>query len=448
MSKILISSIGTGRKYKNNESARGKYEKTLYKFEGSEKEFSTSFIAAALCEYLQVDKLYLIGTGKSMWEEVYNYFAVESNQKLDDSCWLELGEKAEASKPGDFRIKDEDLRKVELAIDNYLKFLRSSSTGGSRCYLIEYGLNEKELWDIFDVFMVIGDNIKENDEVFIDITHGFRSIPLFSYLIIDLIGILKVKNSFSLGGIFYGMLEAKSDLDYAPIVDLGPFYNVTLWSRGAYNFINFGNGYLLAKLVKDDKISKSIRKISDIVNINYVNDFKKEIDSLNNLLLNSQSDEPVVKYMQPYLISFTERFKGINSSGELQFALAKWHFENKNFAQGYICLAESIITKFLSLYREKDGTISWKKRNRDKVKTLVCRLKNHDKYKDISKIYEEISDIRNWIAHAGFLEKNGIKISCADAVEKAEHYIKKVQKSIFNDRSLYSITEEFPFETL
>lgn len=443
MARILISSLGTGRMEKNNIATR-EYSKTVYRFQNSDKEYRTPFVATALSEYLKVDKLYLVGTAKSMWEEVYNYFTTTSNQILDDDYWAELGEKVASFKLGNPKINEKDLEKVNKAIDSYLKHLRMSATGGSHCYIIDYGLNETELWSNFNVFMRIGEKIEENDEVFLDITHAFRSIPLFNYLMLDLIGILKFKHDFKLGGLFYGMLEAISESGYAPIVDLSPLYNITLWSRGAYNFINFGNGYLLADLINDDSISERIKNISDIVNINYIDEFKKEIDKLNYLLENNKSTELVINYMQPYLKSFINRFKGISSSGELQLALAKWYFDNKRFAHGYICLAEAIITRILEIYRERNAKISWSHKNREKIKSLLYKLEYKPEFRKLFEKYKDISKIRNQLAHAGFSNKSNFK----EDIDKAYTRLNKVEKYVFNNKTLEKLPEEFLFNQL
>ncbi|MGI6332076.1 MAG: hypothetical protein ACOX1Y_10115 [Zhaonellaceae bacterium] len=58
------------------------------------------FVTSALSERLQVDKLFLVGTSKSMWEEVYNYFAHAANLPFNDDYWAELGKKADS-----YRIK-------------------------------------------------------------------------------------------------------------------------------------------------------------------------------------------------------------------------------------------------------------------------------------------------------------------------------------------------------
>jgi CRISPR-associated Csx2 family protein len=445
MAKVLISSLGTGPPDSNNTSSR-EYRKAVYKFEGSDKEYKTSFVATALSEHLEVDKIYLVGTSKSMWEEVYRYFSTVSNQLFDEDYWTDLGEKVESFRSGDPKINENDLENVNKAIDDYLRYLRSSASGGSHCYIIDYGLNERELWKNFDVIIRIGDNLNENDEIYLDITHSFRSIPLFNYLMLDLIRILKLKNDFKLSGLFYGMLDVIKEFDYAPIVDLSPLYNITLWARGAYNFINYGNGYLLADLINDDAVSRSIRNISDIVNINHIDEFKREIDRLNNLLDDTNSPELIIKYMQPFLMSFTDRFKGISSSGKLQLALAEWYFDNKRFAQGYICLVESVITRLLEIYRGKNSKIKVNQTNREKIKNLILYtpFKQRPEYKGLYEEYNIIREKRNVIAHAGYADENTYQNDISDA----NIHLNKVQKYVFNNKALEKLPEEFPFNKL
>ena len=443
MAKILISALGTGRREKDNISVR-EYDKTVYRFQDNQREYETSFIAAALSEHFQVDKLYLVGTSKSMWEEVYNYFSSASNQNLDHDYWAELGEKVASYRVGQVGINEDYLERVNQTIDGYLKHQRSSASGGSHCFIIDYGLNEKELWNNFDVFMRIGENLGDNDEIYLDITHAFRSIPLFIYLMLDLITILESKNNLKIAGLFYGMLEATKEFGYTPIVDLSPLYNITLWARGAYNFINFGNGYLLADLINDEGIAKKIRNISDLVNINYIDDFKREVDSLNNhILKTTDSSELVVKYMQPYLQSFIDQFKGISSTGKLQFALAQWYFDNYRFAQGYICLAESIITRILEIYRERNSSISWSNASRGRIKSLIYNHKFVAKpeYNMVNKVFDSIRNIRNLIAHAGYSDGNTFRKD----IEKAYSYLNNVEKHVLNNKNLEKIPDEFPF---
>jgi CRISPR-associated DxTHG motif protein len=292
--------------------------------------------------------------------------------------------------------------------------------------------------------MHIGESIAEDDEVYLDITHAFRSIPLFNYLMLDLISILKFKNNFRLAGLFYGMLEAAKDVGYAPIIDLTPLYNLTLWTRGAYNFINFGNGYQLAEVINDSIISGLIIKISDMVNLNYVKEFKTEVDRLENLLKQQQTNEHVLKYMQPYLDSYISSFKRVSSSSELQFALAKWYYENKRFSQAYICLAESIISKILEIYREKDARIRWSRTNSNKVRDLIINQFRHSDFSKIHEEYDIISKRRNNIAHAGFMDGDSYDFCIRDFDDRYN----RVEQYVFKNKALKKIPELYPFNKL
>lgn len=446
MAKILISPLGTGQLKDDNTSKR-EYREAVYRFQDSGKTYKTSFIASALSDYLQVDKLYLIGTSKSMWEEVYRYFSTACKHNDNDDYWYELAERVSNFKRGDKKLTDEDLSKVNDAIDKYLRYIKADATGGSHCFVIDYGLDEKEIWNNFDVIMRIGETLTEDDEIYLDITHAFRSIPLFLYIMLDLIRILKLRSDFKLAGLYYGMLDVIGELKHAPIIDLSPLYNMTLWTRGAYNFLNFGNGYLLADLISNKDLSERISNISDIVNINFIDEFKREVDRLSGLLNETNSTEPLIKYMEPYLMTFVNQFKGINSSSQLQFALAKWYFKHKRFAQCYICLAESIISRILEEYRVKEPSIKWNNNSRKKIKYLIygTKLDTMDNFKDLCKEYEEINETRRLIAHAGFADKEEVY---KDAIKKISTHIRNTEKYLFNNKNLKEIPNLFPFNRL
>ena len=64
--KILISSLGTGQR------ADGSYSKA--KYEIADEVYETSFIADALNKHLNFDKIFLVGTRKSIWDEAYMVF--------------------------------------------------------------------------------------------------------------------------------------------------------------------------------------------------------------------------------------------------------------------------------------------------------------------------------------------------------------------------------------
>ena len=48
--------------------------------------------------------------------------------------------------------------------------------------IIPEGFSEDEIWNIFDI---VYEQLKENDEIYFDVTHAFRSIPMFSTVLFN-----------------------------------------------------------------------------------------------------------------------------------------------------------------------------------------------------------------------------------------------------------------------
>ena len=73
MAKILISSLGVGGRFKNQDKPDREYRTTCYQIEN--KSYPKSiFMASVLYEHFDLDGIIFIGTVKSMWEEVYRFF--------------------------------------------------------------------------------------------------------------------------------------------------------------------------------------------------------------------------------------------------------------------------------------------------------------------------------------------------------------------------------------
>lgn len=77
---------------------------------------------SVLIEKLKVDKVIVVGTAKSMWEKLYEYYAKEVGE-FDEEYWIEIGKKVGMSKYDNYALSEEDLKKIEKVIDKYLKKL-------------------------------------------------------------------------------------------------------------------------------------------------------------------------------------------------------------------------------------------------------------------------------------------------------------------------------------
>ena len=50
--------------------------------------------------------------------------------------------------------------------------------------------------------------------------------------------------------------------------------------KGANNFKNYGNSYLIEQNIENEKLSKKLRNFSDALNMNYIASLRQSINSL------------------------------------------------------------------------------------------------------------------------------------------------------------------------
>lgn len=412
MAKILISPIGTGALNRNNIAAR-EYRTAKYRID--DQEYNKSFISSVLYEHLQLDGIIFIGTVKSMWEEVYRVFCEEKTVNLDEEYYLNLIETIEKLNYQS-NLTSLNLTPIEQILGKH-----------SQCILIKYGLNQQELQENFDHIIKIVDFLKDGDEIYVDITHSFRSLSLFMFLVLNFVNDLYKERNIKIKGVYYGMLDVSFEFGYAPVVNLQSLFELTEWIKGLYSLKSFGNGYLISDLLQNQNqinLARKMRELSDAININYVPDISQRSQLLKDLLQTTNLTSPF-QYIKNILDKFINNFTRKNErESDFQLKLAKWYFDNKRYATGYITLAESIITYVCEL----EGEDIVNQESRDKMKTLL-RTNNRT---ELAKLYFNVNKIRNGIAHA-LIE--GRRQDYRTAISNAETYCQKA-KNIFATNSL------------
>lgn len=396
MAKVLISFVGTGKFQNHDMTATRDYQKTNYRLDDLDiGEFP--FMAAGLMQHHHVDKVILIGTAHSMWEEVYRYFTeLHGNVITDDTYWdtyRELAdscERATAKSPLDIPHKDE----VEQAV------------GNAHVVITRYGLDTKEIDENNNIVLGIQQYLSNGDEVMVDITHSFRSLPIMIMNLLIYMQNVSRKN-ITITHIYYGMLEmfnenkkaSATGKGFAPIIDLKNILTLNEWIIGAYSFSQYGNAYKISELLKgiDNDTSSRLKSFSDEMNLNHLDAIEDEagkLSSLKNKTYDSLLPEMIVK---PVVADFLKEFGAVKNNHALfQYRLAKWHCEHMNYALSLICLQESIITYFC---QQKGDGKDWKSKDkRDEVKKMNKTCLETD--------YNKITRLRNCVAHSKEIEKN------------------------------------------
>jgi len=388
MAKILISSLGTGSK------REGAYLKAKYNIDN--KVYETSFIADALNRHLDFNKIFLIGTKRSIWDEAYMAFGGEDEEYIE-----ELYEKKELGKV------DEKL------LEKFTKTLPY----GLEVKIVKYGLNEDELWENFTEFLTIVEQIEKNDELYLDITHSFRSLSLMSFVMTQFAQTISDKN-FKIKGVFYGMFEYQGENNgITPIVDIKILFEIQEWIKAIDAIKNYSDFNLLVNLLDENSIEKDVQNtfislnnnisLANIASIRqFIKTASKKIKTINS------SENKIVKLLAPEILKLVEELDQDKDS-DFQYNLAQWFYKNKNYALAYIALYEAIITKSCELlsYDIEDH------KKREEAKRSI----GDDKYGKFfyTKYNDSISVIRNSIVH----QSSDRKSKVANDIKKLKEFI-------------------------
>lgn len=371
--KILISFLGTGPTNEKRE-----YRKATYTID--EKQYHSTFVASVIGQHFEISNQIIIGTVKSMWEELYRYYSEKNNKEINDDYYLNFSG----------LIDNSDHKTSIDAYDVDFKVIENAIGGQSKCVLIPYGLNQNEQLEIFRrISQTFDEVIEQNDEIILDITHSFRSLPLFSTSVINYLNDVKDKKAV-VSKVLYGMLDAMREFnDIAPIIDITSTIELNQWSKAAYAFKEYGKGYLLADLLGGDE-AKIINLFSDAVGINYLSEIKVRLTNFQQLAQQEIKNEFAKIILPQVMEEFVSKLqKAGNSHHQFQFELAKWHYEKKNFGAAFIVFVESLITYVCFL-----EDLDWKQHSLREV--AKKKIANHA---EISSIYQKVNLPRKNIAH-------------------------------------------------
>jgi CRISPR-associated Csx2 family protein len=122
--------------------------------------------------------------------------------------------------------------------------------------MVPAGRSEEEIWEIFErVFFLL----EEGDQLYLDITHAFRSLPMLAMVILSY---AKVMRTVSVRAISYGALEALGSVGdvknlpmeqrNVPVFDLLPFDRLQDWVTAVDRFTASGDATLIERLADLD----------------------------------------------------------------------------------------------------------------------------------------------------------------------------------------------------
>lgn len=311
--KVFVSFLGTSN-----------YVNCKYEFTRDEVSIPVRFIQEATINYVckdwtEDDKILIFCTKKAIvlnWNDNGHVNTKNPHQKLEEIEKIGLQSRLQDTK--------------------YAKMVSMEE--------IPEGFSEEEIWDIFDR---VYKKLQEHDELYFDVTHAFRSIPMFSTILFNYASFMKkieikaiLYGAFEKLGTAYDVKQMSLDDRIAPILNLTNLIRLQQYTDIASSFTSFGRVRKLSETLRNETT-----KINSVVKQVYI-----ALENFDNAILTN--DIPSIEeggYMK-VLTETTKPLRRQNVPIPIREILLRLHNELKRF--GFIAQKD---------FKNIEAAISWAK---------------------------------------------------------------------------------------
>ena len=246
MSRIYLSFLGLGSF--NKEKGRHEYSPTVYELNGKR---------SGKTEFVQVAEMEILGP------ESFDQVVVVTTHKAYDANFNNLKD----------QLKMLGIRDIHPLI-------------------IEEDMSAEGQWRGFEKVL---DRISNGDALTVDLTHGYRSIPIvFS----TAVNFLQRAKGIELKGVYYGAYE--KDRGLAPIIDMKEFYAINEWAEAVSRLVEDADAGKLARVsdraadfqaseLNDEKLVRAFQDLTDTIRNVDVNRVAERADTALRLIKEKES---------------------------------------------------------------------------------------------------------------------------------------------------------------
>lgn len=281
---------------------------------------------------------------------------------------------------------------------------------------IKDGFSEEEIWEIFDVVIK---QLEDGDEIYFDVTHAFRSIPMFSMVLFNYSRFMR---NTSLKKVYYGAFEklgpaykVKAEIPnpydrVIPILDLTSIALLQQYTEVASAMKNFGRVAPIKDVIAGStselndvlkQLSGSIERFDNSLQVNDYNSIKEGriITGLSNSLKAARKNKNLPSAFREIIKTLLEDIDEFNtaSSEERIVAAINWCIRYKMFQQAYTLGREYVLSRLYNVYETKNPfhTEQPEKDFREYI-SAICSISDEDiankEYKGHLGEYQELTE--------------------------------------------------------
>ena len=305
------------------------------------------------------------------------------------------------------------------------------------------GHDQNSIIQLFDIVVA---QVSEGDEIYLDITHGFRSLPMLSIVLADF---LRVTKRATVRAVYYGAFEDRHEYDgRTPIYDLTYFIELQKWSTAAYGYLRYGFVTPLVELSKGQTVEllrstkgqhRAARAVQQL--IDHASTLAQQLrtnrghelylaDSASKIQLAAEQlsgGSVVERGPLPLLMQqLAKKSEGFQVNGQLNWLIAaRLAFEDGLIQQTCSLLREGIVSYIcrqsgIDPGKEKDRKLVEQALNAmggkvtaDKEYVSVAEfhqyevIKSNSSAQQLTSLFYSLSPYRNDLMHAGYYTQEG-----------------------------------------
>jgi CRISPR-associated Csx2 family protein len=314
----------------------------------------------------------------------------------------------------------------------------AETAGEIRDVTIKDGANSTEIWEIFET---VASEVPENADLYIDITHGLRHLPM---LLVMAAAYLRVAKNVKIKSISYGAFELGKRQDNliveCDVFDLLPFVTLFDWASATQMFQRTGNASQLAELLRQtgetlgDDAAKQINPVADqLDHITLALEVARPEEAMQAAAqLRVGLDESSAR-IQPYAKPFallkgllnraferislpSERADSLGDRLHRQRDLIKWYLQRGRIALASILSREWLLSRFM----QNTGMRDVDRQRTEMAKRLDDLGRNAPPMQTrIREVWRKFRAVRNEIAHAGQDKQPMTAVQIRQEVDKA-----------------------------
>lgn len=365
--RTLISFLG-----KSKFDPKTGYRNAQYQFQNGEP-IEVPYFGLALLRWLKPDRIVILGTSGSMWDALLDN-AVPEGEAIEIIAGLR-------GAIGQEEVSQDLLNSVTPMLAQGWGL----EPGQAVLQLIPYARTEAEQVRILsNIAEVVGNG----DTVFLDVTHGFRHLPMLVLLASLYLEIVK---GAQIGGIYYGALEMTSPGGPTPVLDLSGMLRIARWLNAVTAFDHSGDYAILAGPLADSGLEPDkLRQAAFFERI------QREVDAANLIkgMIPQLSELPPDSPAGLFIDSLNARLAWSREQlmYRRQATLAQSYLERRDYTRAVIFGFEAIISELTQASGGDVGDYS----ARDAAKEAYeKRFPHPDNYRN----YLLLRHLRNTLAH-------------------------------------------------